>query len=117
MAFQIVDDILDFTGDEAELGKPSGSDLMQGTLTLPAILLMDQSPDGNPVKRFFEDRGNRELLDEAIALIQGSDVLDRSYNVAKDFRDRAVACLQVLPDGPDREALIAVAEHVLARSA
>ena len=42
MAFQVVDDILDFTGDEAEMGKPVGSDLMQGTLTLPSLLLMER---------------------------------------------------------------------------
>ena len=48
MAFQIVDDILDFTGDEAELGKPAGSDLMQGTLTLPSLLLIERYPDEQP---------------------------------------------------------------------
>ena len=59
MAFQIVDDILDFNGTEEEVGKPVGNDLLQGTLTLPSILLMEQYPDNNPVKRFFEN-GNSE---------------------------------------------------------
>ena len=45
MAFQIVDDILDFTGDESSLGKPAGSDLLQGTLTLPFFHYLQQHPD------------------------------------------------------------------------
>ena len=51
IAFQIVDDILDFTGDPAVMGKPVGSDLAGGTLTLPTILYMQRKPDDNPVKR------------------------------------------------------------------
>src|SRR5439155_12198447 len=53
MAFQIVDDILDCTGDEKELGKPVGSDLLQGTLTLPALVLLEQHPHDNPVRAMF----------------------------------------------------------------
>ena len=56
MAFQIMDDILDFTADATELGKPAGSDLMNGTLTLPSLLLIERDPEGNPVKRYFAGR-------------------------------------------------------------
>ncbi|MCH8161560.1 MAG: polyprenyl synthetase family protein, partial [Chloroflexi bacterium] len=75
MAFQIVDDILDFKGDEEEMGKPTGSDLMEGTITLPALLLMERNPDDNPVKRFFGDGDNKsEHLAEAIYMVQNSDI-------------------------------------------
>jgi geranylgeranyl pyrophosphate synthase len=53
MAFQVVDDILDFAGDPAQMGKPVGSDLMQGTLTLPSFLLMERMPKKNPVRHYF----------------------------------------------------------------
>ena len=56
MAFQVVDDILDFAGEEEEMGKPIGSDLMQGTLTLPSLLLMERYPKDNPIKRAFRSK-------------------------------------------------------------
>ncbi len=115
MAFQIVDDILDFTGDEAELGKPVGSDLMQGTLTLPALLLMERNPDENPIKKLFSNERPQEHLAEAIVMIQNSDILDESHAVAQDFRDRAVAALDPLPDTPARAALIETAGYMLER--
>ncbi|OGO50133.1 MAG: hypothetical protein A2148_10875 [Chloroflexi bacterium RBG_16_68_14] len=115
MAFQIVDDILDFEGDEEELGKPTGSDLMQGTLTLPALLLMERNPDDNPVKKLFRNKRRREHLAEAIFMIQNSDILDESYAVARDFRDRAVAVLEPLPGTPERAALVDIADYVIRR--
>jgi len=60
IAFQIVDDILDFVGDEAEMGKPTGSDLAQGTLTLPAMLLLECYPGDNPIRRVFQNEGDRQ---------------------------------------------------------
>ena len=115
MAFQVVDDILDFSGDEAELGKPVGSDLMQGTLTLPALLLMERHPDDNPVKKLFADNHSEEHLAEALFMIKNSTILDESRAVARDFRDRAVTALEPLPDTPDRAALIDIADYVLSR--
>jgi heptaprenyl diphosphate synthase/octaprenyl-diphosphate synthase len=115
MAFQIVDDILDFKGDEAELGKPVGSDLMEGTLTLPALLLMERRPDDNPVKKLFENKDGQEYLAEAIDMIRNSDILEESSRVASDFRDRAVAALEPLPDSSDRAALIDLAAYILNR--
>jgi len=115
MAFQIVDDILDFEGTEAELGKPAGSDLMQGTLTLPSLMLMERHPNDNPVEKLFRNRNREEHLAEAISMVLNSDVLDDSYAVARDFRDRAVAALEQLPDSTDRAALIEIADYVLSR--
>lgn len=115
MAFQIVDDILDFEGNEAELGKPAGSDLMQGTLTLPALLLMERHPADNPVEKLFRNKHSREHLAEALAMIVNSDLLDESYTVARDFRDRALAALGPLAATPEHAALIEIADYVLSR--
>ena len=117
MAFQIVDDILDFAGDEAELGKPTGSDLMEGTLTLPALLLMERQPADNAVKKLFASQdGEREMhLADALTQIRDSDILDEATGVARDFRDRAAAALDLLPDSADRAALIEIADYVLSR--
>jgi geranylgeranyl pyrophosphate synthase len=94
MAFQVMDDILDFSGSEEELGKPAGSDLMQGTLTLPALLLIERYPDDNPVERYFEDRDDSSELSRALEMIRGSDILDESLSVAYDFRDKALKALE-----------------------
>ncbi len=115
MAFQIVDDILDFTGDEAEMGKPVGSDLMQGTLTLPSLLLIERYPANNPVKRYFAGRQRPETLRRCIEMIRDSDILEESYRVAGDFRDRALAALQPLPTGEAKDALLDVADWVMQR--
>jgi geranylgeranyl pyrophosphate synthase len=115
MAFQIVDDILDFSGDESEMGKPAGSDLMQGTLTLPSLLLIERYPDNNPVKRYFAGRQRAESLRRSLAMIRDSDILDASYAIAHDFRDRALAALSPLPEGETKDSLEEVVYWVTQR--
>ena len=115
MAFQIVDDILDFTGNETEMGKPVGSDLMHGTLTLPALLLMERHPKNNPVRRLFAGRQREENLRRSIEMIRDSDILDASQQVARDFAERAFAALAPLPAGGAKEALIDLVDWVLSR--
>jgi len=116
MAFQIVDDILDFAGDEEEMGKPIGSDLMQGTLTLPSLLLMERYPKDNPIKRAFKTKKPKtEYVAEAVYMVLNSDILEESYRVARDFRDRALTSLRELPDNEARSSLEDISEHVLER--
>lgn len=115
MAFQIIDDILDFSGDEAQMGKPVGSDLLQGTLTLPSLLLMERMPRDNPVERLFQHRRSRRYLAEAVEMVLNSGVLDECYRVAGEFRDRAQAALEAVPAGGARESLVDVADYVVQR--
>lgn len=117
MAFQIVDDILDFTGDETEMGKPIGSDLSEGVLTLPALLLMKRNPADNPVKKFLRSGHRDAELRQAIRAIRDSDILSESYDVARGYHDRAVAALERLPNIPARAALLELANNTLERRA
>jgi geranylgeranyl pyrophosphate synthase len=116
MAFQIVDDILDFTGNEDEMGKPVGSDLMQGTLTLPSLLLMDRSQKNNAVQRYFA-RPGRDRLTQAVQSVLDSGVTEESYEMAKDFGARARDALGFLPDIGDRQTLEELTEYILERRA
>jgi geranylgeranyl pyrophosphate synthase len=116
MAFQIVDDILDFAGDEREMGKPIGSDLMAGTLTLPSLILMERNPKDNPIKKAFRShRPKTEHVAQAVYMVLNSDILNESYAVARDFRDRALVSLRTLPDTPARASLEDIADYVLER--
>ena len=115
MAFQVVDDVLDFTGTAAEMGKPVGSDLLSGTLTLPAILYMQRSPDDNPIQKAFEGTRRRANLQRAIDEIRASDVLEESMATARHFASLATAALDEVPAGEPRDSLSALVDYVLER--
>ncbi|MGE0598768.1 MAG: polyprenyl synthetase family protein [Dehalococcoidia bacterium] len=116
MAFQIVDDILDFTGDEELMGKPVGSDLLEGTVTLPGLLFIDKYPRDNPIKRFFTARRERHLrLQEAIDAILASDAIPASMNIARDYVRRANEAIDFLPSSEAKDCLMELGEYVLNR--
>jgi geranylgeranyl pyrophosphate synthase len=121
IAFQIVDDVLDFIGAEEELGKPTGSDLAQGTLTLPAMLLLEQYPEDNPVKELFNNRDmpeadKREKIERAIELVRQSSIVDECYRIASDYSAKACSNLALLPDDAGRQVLVELADYVIARN-
>ena len=94
--------------------RPAGSDLMQGTLTLPSFLLMENEPDSNPVQAYLGDRTNQRL-DEALQAVRSSGVLDDSYQMARDFCDRAIESLTPIDDTADRQTMIDLANYILER--
>ncbi len=114
MAFQIVDDILDFTGDEQQLGKPVGGDLMQGTLTLPSLLLMERDPESNPVSSYLSKR-SPDRLAAAVEAIRQSDIPAESYRMAREFCQRALDAISGLPNNADRQTLAELTEYILER--
>jgi len=120
IAFQVVDDLLDFIGSEGELGKPVGSDLSQGTLTLPAMLLLEHYPEANPVRELFSnpdmpEMDKQEKIKRAIELVGNSAIVEECYKTASDFCDKARQELESLPDKPARKTLVEIADFVVNR--
>jgi octaprenyl-diphosphate synthase len=114
-AFQIVDDILDFTSTEEAMGKPVGSDLTQGTLTLPSMMLVERYPEDNPVKRLFETR-DRKNVALAIEMVLNSSIIDDCYRIATEYCELACHNLDLLPENNSRQALFGLAKYVVKRS-
>jgi geranylgeranyl pyrophosphate synthase len=120
IAFQIVDDTLDFIGTEEEMGKPIGSDLAQGTLTLPAMLLLERYPVDNPVGELFNNRDmpepeKQKRIEQAIDSVRNSSIVKQCYKVASDHCAKACHRLKLLPDNPSRQALKDLADLVISR--
>ena len=116
MAFQIVDDILDFQGDEDEIGKPVGSDLANGVMTLPAFIANESSPEGNPIEAYLNDiNGDDALLAEAVEMVRQPEIINAAYDEAARRCDVAREALGVLPDTPSRDSLEHLLDYMLTR--
>lgn len=115
IAFQIIDDILDFVGTEAEMGKPIGSDLLQGTVTLPSLMLMERNPQDNPIKKFFQDRDKEEYVKEAVDMVRSSGIIQDCFDMANEYRLKACDGLKSLPDNEARKTLLNLADFIVDR--
>lgn len=110
LAFQVVDDILDFIGTEAELGKPVGGDLRQGTITLPVICLRDQLLDAE-FRAIFDADDTAAIVE----LIRDSPAIERAQAEADQLLAEAREALREVPAGPARDALEALTHYVVER--
>jgi geranylgeranyl pyrophosphate synthase len=117
MAFQIVDDILDFTGDETRLGKPVGSDLRQGLITLPVLAYLARYPDDRDVGALLNGRsGDAERVERAVQAVRASGAIGEAMHEAKAYIARAQAALRPMPDNEYRRALEDLADYIASRS-
>lgn len=116
MAFQIMDDILDFTGDEQELGKPIGSDLRQGVITLPVLYFLEENPDWESVERILRGgEGREEDIHSLVARIKGSGAIRSSHLEAQGFTERAKEALSLLPANEYRQVMLELADYLMVR--
>jgi all-trans-nonaprenyl-diphosphate synthase len=113
LAFQVVDDILDFTGDDQQLGKPAASDLVSGYLTAPALYALEERPAlAGLIEREFCETGD---LEQALELVRGCDAIPRSRALAEGFARDAADALAWLPGSEASRALHALPSFVLSR--
>ncbi len=117
MAFQIVDDILDYTGDESTVGKPVGGDLRQGLITLPMLYYMESNPDDPSIANL--NAGNciqgEDEIQRLVAATANSVAISRAYEAAAIFAQKAEANLTEFPECPERDALIKIARYIIER--
>jgi heptaprenyl diphosphate synthase len=116
MAFQVVDDVLDYTASEAELGKPVGSDLRHGTITLPAICYLRQHPQDALVRALLDQ--DEDAQSEAAAVVETirrSGATEQALDRARTYATAATAALDGLPAGPTVESLYGLARYVVDR--
>lgn len=117
MAFQIADDVLDFVGTTREVGKPVGSDLRQGIVTLPTIYFYEQDPRREALAPIFSHNGHSsEELDMVIEWIRTSPSIPAAHAEAREFANKAKSSLQALPDRLNRNALNQLADYVVERN-
>ncbi len=113
LAFQIVDDLLDFTASMDALGKPAGSDLKSGNLTAPVLYALEEKPYLEVlIEREFAQAGD---LDQAIALVLASNGIERSRELATHHAQLAGQYISKLPASESRQALMSLTDYVLSR--
>jgi geranylgeranyl pyrophosphate synthase len=116
MAFQIVDDILDFTGDQSTVGKPIGSDLLNGLVTLPAIYFAEANPRNEDVVSLPEGGWkDTARVQRLVDTIRQSFAIAQSLEEARQAINRALVALEDAPASPEKDALEDLAKFIVDR--
>jgi octaprenyl-diphosphate synthase len=117
VAFQMADDILDYTADEGELGKRLGKDLKEGKITLPLIYLLKTAPysEGEEIRAIVKDGARKNGLKKILKLFKKYNTIEMSLKKARDLIADAKTELALFPEVPAREALGFIADYTLQR--
>lgn len=116
LAFQVVDDILDFTQSSEKLGKPQGQDLATGNLTAPVLFALQNPTTGPRLLTLIESRFKKQgSLEEALDLVASGGGIDQARKLAREEADTALAQLEILPESEAKDSMIAMVDYVLER--
>lgn len=116
MAFQMVDDVFDFSSEAEEIGKPVANDLRHGLITLPALYYMENNPEDSDI--LSASNGGilgREKMDRLVEAIRQSDAVEQSMDEASRYVQRGIEALSAFPISPEREALEGLARYIIRR--
>jgi geranylgeranyl pyrophosphate synthase len=116
MAFQIVDDVFDFSGEQEVIGKPVGSDLLQGLVTLPAIYYAETYPDDPDVRALVQGEWQDEIsMLRLVESVRHSDAIQLAVGEASRHIERALKALAPFPLSVEREALADLGRYIIDR--
>lgn len=118
VAFQIIDDVLDFKGEQLTLGKPVGSDLRQGLITLPALIYMDNHPDDPHVNIIRNSNCLDDLsqTNQLIHDISNSEAIALSLQEAQKYIQTGISALSIFPKSTEKNSLLQLAEYIVSRN-
>jgi octaprenyl-diphosphate synthase len=116
-AFQVIDDVLDYAGDAAVLGKNLGDDLREGKATLPLIAAMQRgSSEQRELIALAIQHGEIDKLDQIVQIVKSTGALEVARQAAASEAERAIAAAQRLPPGPHTDCLVKLATQLLDRN-
>ena len=117
IAFQIVDDILDFVSAQEQVGKPVANDLRQGLITLPSLYYLESNPeDGHLHEKLVQRKMSDEAIEHLIQNIRNSGAIDQALEQAEEFTSNAKKLLESMPSTPERDGLYELADFVVQRT-
>jgi octaprenyl-diphosphate synthase len=118
IAFQLMDDLLDYTSSEDVFGKPVGKDLKEGKITLPLIYTLPkiEAPERNRLENLFKNhQTTEEDYRQLIGLVRSKGALDQIKDEARAYVDRAAGCLSRFPDSPAKRGLLELNRFIVER--
>ena len=117
MAFQIIDDIMDFTSDTNKVGKPVGNDLRQGIITLPVIIFAEKNPRDKDITSLVKGKGfDKENIAMIIEKVRNSEAISTARCEANQFVDQAIELLTPLKTGLYKSALLELSNFITERA-
>lgn len=117
VAFQIIDDVLDFTGEQEQVGKPVANDLRMGLVTLPTLNYLEMTSHDGKVEQLLDGIAiDDEEFEQLVASIRQSGAVDAAIEEANEYIEQSLAHLEAMPAGPEREALKDLAHYVVQRN-